>query len=81
MGLEFPLAGKIYLEEADKVGNASGMLYASDLIGGWLAGMLAGVVFLPILGFFNTCLLLVILKLSSLLVLYFSKNGLTEAKI
>ncbi|MDD2679608.1 MAG: spermine synthase [Candidatus Omnitrophica bacterium] len=69
MGLEFPLAGKIYLAEQDSAGSASGILYASDLIGGWLAGVSAGVVFLPILGFFNTCLLLLILKLSSLLVL------------
>jgi len=81
MGLEFPLAGKIYLGGADNVGGASGALYASDLAGGWLAGILTGVAFLPILGFFNTCLLMVILKLSSLLVLGFSKNGLTEDKI
>jgi spermidine synthase len=80
-GLEFTLAGKIYLGETEKVGSASGILYASDLAGGWLAGMLTGVLFLPILGFFNTCLLVVILKLSSLLVLCFSKNGLTEDKI
>ncbi|MDD5505899.1 MAG: spermine synthase [Candidatus Omnitrophica bacterium] len=81
MGLEFPLAGKIYLGKADNVGSASGLLYAGDLAGGWLAGMLTGVVFLPILGFFDTCLLVAILKLSSLLVLCFSKNGLTGNEI
>lgn len=67
MGLEFPLAGKMYLGgEGNKIGRVSGVLYASDLIGGWLAGIFAGVVFLPVLGLFNTCLLIVMLKLSSL---------------
>ncbi|MCX5700337.1 MAG: hypothetical protein NTZ63_02190 [Candidatus Omnitrophica bacterium] len=69
MGLEFPLAGKLYSSKEDKVGSTSGVLYACDLIGGWLAGIFAGVVFLPILGFFNACLLIVAFKLSSLLLL------------
>jgi len=70
MGLEFPLAAKIYLKDnKDNAGGVSGLLYASDLIGGWLAGIFGGVIFLPVLGFFNTCLLMVMLKLGSLLVL------------
>lgn len=70
MGLEFPLAGKMYLGgEGNKIASVSGVLYASDLLGGWLAGIFAGVVFLPILGLFNTCLLIVMLKLSSLFLL------------
>ena len=72
MGMEFPLAGKLYLQEApNRVGRASGLLYASDLFGGWLAGILAGVAFLPILGFFNTCMVMALLKLSSLILLCF----------
>ncbi|MDD5196930.1 MAG: spermine synthase [Candidatus Omnitrophica bacterium] len=81
MGLEFPLAGKIYLGRKDNVGSASGILYAGDLAGGWLAGILAGVVFLPVLGFFNTCLLMVILKLSSLVLLFVSQKKLTDREI
>jgi len=66
------LAGKLYLREAgNRVGRAAGVLYAGDLAGGWLAGLLAGVAFLPILGFFDTCLVIFILKLSSLLLLLF----------
>lgn len=68
-GAEFPLASKLYLKEGVKVGHASGALYSADLIGGWLAGMLGGVVFLPVLGFFNTCIVMVVLKLSSLFLL------------
>ncbi len=69
LGLEFPLAGKIYLGEKAKLGEACGALYGADLLGGWLAGIAAGVFFLPILGIFATCLVVALLKLSSLLLL------------
>ena len=69
MGLEFPLASKIYLKNAEHIGRTAGILYACDLLGGWFAGILAGVVFLPILGLFNTCILIAILKLSSFILL------------
>ncbi|MCX5706187.1 MAG: hypothetical protein NTW13_00680, partial [Candidatus Omnitrophica bacterium] len=54
MGLEFPLAAKIYSQDKAKSGETSGMLYAADLTGGWLAGIFTGVVFLPILGVLNS---------------------------
>ena len=50
-------------------GFTSGLLYFSDLIGGWLAGVVGAVVFLPILGLINTCIVIVMFKLSSLLLL------------
>ena len=65
-GLEFPLAGKIYLGVKSQVGEASGTLYAADLIGGWLAGIFGAIILLPVLGLFNTCMAIVILKLCSL---------------
>ena len=76
MGLEFPLVGKLYLGNKDSIGSTSGVLYASDLIGGWLAGIFTGVLFLPVLGLFQTCLLIVVIKISSLLLLLLSdKKG------
>ncbi|MDI6606711.1 MAG: spermine synthase, partial [Candidatus Omnitrophota bacterium] len=66
LGLEFPLAAKIYLKRKSRIGEASGILYGADLIGGWLAGVAGGIIFLPILGLFNTCLVMGIFKLSSL---------------
>jgi len=69
MGLEFPLAGKMCLKDEAGLGSVSGALYASDLIGGWLSGILTGIVFLPLLGFFDTCLVIFMLKLSSLIIL------------
>jgi len=69
MGLEFPLASKIYLGVRKQVGSTAGILYAADLLGGWVAGISGSIVLLPVLGFFNTCLVIVMFKLSSLLLL------------
>lgn len=69
LGLEFPLASKIYSDKNKPVGETAGLLYCADLIGGWIAGILGGIIFLPILGLFNTCLVIVILKLSSVVLL------------
>jgi spermidine synthase len=69
VGLEFPLACKIYSDKESQIGQTSGLLYFSDLAGGWIAGILGGIVFLPILGLFNTCMLAILFKLSSLCLL------------
>jgi spermidine synthase len=69
IGLEFPLASKIYLGQKESVGETAGVLYGADLFGGWLAGILGGIILLPILGFFNSCMVMVLLKLSSLLLI------------
>ncbi len=66
VGSEFPLANKIYSGRKEGQGSSVGTLYAADLMGGWLAGLFAGIIFLPLLGFLNSCLVIFILKLSSL---------------
>ncbi|MEA3560303.1 MAG: fused MFS/spermidine synthase, partial [Candidatus Omnitrophota bacterium] len=78
VGSEFPLAGKMYLRAVDKLGARTGLLYSSDLIGGWLAGILGGMVFLPVLGVFNTCLVIAMLKFAGLIILVISRNNLIE---
>jgi spermidine synthase len=70
MGLEFPLASALYLEAGGKIGSSAGSLYAADLLGGWLAGILGGVVLLPVLGLFESCMVAVLLKLSSFILLW-----------
>lgn len=66
-GAEFPLASQIYLVKSGSgIGHVSGVLYFSDLIGGWLAGIFGGIIFLPILGLINTCFIIVFFKVSSL---------------
>jgi spermidine synthase len=74
LGLQFPLAGKIYSEEKEEEGRVAGLLYFSDLIGGWLAGIFGGIILVPVLGLFKTCMVIVIFKMSSLLLLSLKKN-------
>ena len=74
LGVQFPLASKIYIRGKGSVGETAGALYGADLVGGWVAGMLGGIVFLPVLGLFNTCLVMVLLKLSSVIVFITSKK-------
>lgn len=74
MGLEFPLAAKICLSRKEEAGKVSGLLYAADLFGGWFAGIFTGIIFLPVLGLFNTCLIIVILKISSIFLILSSSQ-------
>ena len=74
VGLEFPLAAKLYLRDRRHTGQTAGLLYFADLLGGWIAGLLAGVVLLPVLGLFQTCLALVLLKISSIFLLWTNKT-------
>jgi spermidine synthase len=66
-GLEFPLASKIYLTGRSEIGYAAGMLYGFDLIGGWVAGITGSIILIPVLGVFNSCMVMLMLKLSSLI--------------
>jgi spermidine synthase len=65
IGLEFPLAGKIFLGLSRDVGGTAGLLYGADLVGGWAGGIVGSVVLLPVIGLVETCLFLGILKLAS----------------
>ncbi len=67
LGVQFPLASSLYLRERGEVGETAGTLYAMDLLGGWLAGVLAGVILLPLLGFRESGWLTSALKAISLL--------------
>jgi spermidine synthase len=73
-GLEFSLASRIILEDREAIGGISGSLYACDLAGGWLAGILGGIYLLPVLGVYTTCVFLACVKLSSLLLLVTLKD-------
>jgi len=68
IGAQFPLANKICLKRWANLGKTAGLLYSCDLFGGFLGGIIGGVVFLPILGLLETCLLVVILKITSLII-------------
>ncbi len=67
VGAQFPLATNLLPDRFKKeAGSAAGRIYTADLIGGWLAGLLVGIVFFPLLGLTTTLAVLAVFKLSSL---------------
>jgi spermidine synthase len=69
IGSQFPLANKLYLRNGTSLTRTAGLLYASDLLGGWLGGIIGAVVLLPILGLVGTCITVALLKLTSFVVI------------
>ena len=55
------------IRDRGEVGETAGTLYAMDLLGGWVAGVIAGVILLPLLGFRESGWLTSALKAISLL--------------
>lgn len=68
-GAQFPLASKIHLKDDTNISKTAGLLYSSDLLGGWLGGVVGGVVFLPVLGLLGSFIVVVLLKLWSLIII------------
>ncbi|MEJ5197647.1 MAG: spermine synthase [Anaerolineae bacterium] len=68
-GAQFPPANRMYWRtQGATLSGTAGLLYASDLLGGWLGGMLGAVVLLPVLGFVGACAVVGLLKLVSFVV-------------
>ncbi|MDD5530105.1 MAG: fused MFS/spermidine synthase [bacterium] len=63
---EFPLANKIYLENSVGIERSVGVLYLFDLLGGWFAGLITGIIMLPVMGLWGTCVAVAVLKISSM---------------
>jgi spermidine synthase len=64
VGAQFPLVNRMLLRGGEE---RAGLLYASDLVGAFLGSILVAVIFIPVLGILETCLLVALLKLGSLL--------------
>jgi spermidine synthase len=79
VGLQFPLAIHLYLQThrtQGALGHTAGLLYGADLLGGFFGGLLAGILFLPILGLRETCFMVAIIKTCSfVLVLLYTRIG------
>jgi spermidine synthase len=74
IGSQFPLANKLYLRNSTSLSQTAGLLYASDLLGGWFGGVIGAVVLLPVLGLVGTGITVGLLKLTSLIVLTAQPN-------
>jgi spermidine synthase len=73
IGLQFPIASKIYLSAPGKegtLGYTAGLLYGADLLGGFLGGLFGGILLLPILGLKESCFMMGLTKMSSLALLF-----------
>jgi len=73
-GSQFPLANKLYLTKSNSLSRTAGILYASDLLGGWIGGIVGAVVLLPVLGLTGTCITLGLLKLTSFTVIFTQRD-------
>jgi spermidine synthase len=63
VGLEFPLANRIFKES--QVTQTVGTLYAADLFGGFFSAVIISVVLIPVIGIFQTIICAIILKIVS----------------
>jgi len=66
-GLQFYLASRLFIQKEEKIGETAGTLYFADLAGGCVAGTFGGLILIPVLGVFNSCLIIAALKFSSLI--------------
>ncbi|PIQ89927.1 MAG: hypothetical protein COV72_00555, partial [Candidatus Omnitrophica bacterium CG11_big_fil_rev_8_21_14_0_20_42_13] len=72
-GAQFPMANKIYKKyytskkNKQPIEKSAGVLYSMDLLGGFFAALLIPVIFIPILGILQICLLLAFVKAAGLI--------------
>lgn len=69
-GAQFPLANKLYIEQTGRVGHIGGTSYGIDVLGSSLGALTAGSILIPILGIWNTCIVLSCLSLFTLILLF-----------
>ena len=78
IGSQFPLAAKIHLRYSPKLGETAGLLYGSDLFGGWIGGLIGGIILLPVLGLIRTCVVIAMIKLCSFSILLFRSTVIRD---
>jgi len=74
VGVEFPLANKIYLKGINEVGFVASRLYTADLIGACLGALIVSVVMVPVLGILSTGIFIITINLTSFILVISSKN-------
>jgi spermidine synthase len=83
VGIEFPLAAKIYHEIPSSratVGQTAAIIYGADLFGGFFGGLLGGILLLPVLGLWQTCLVVAMIKASSFVLLLLFTSLTTKSR-
>jgi spermidine synthase len=54
-GIEFPVASRLYIEEAAEMGFTAGVIDSADHAGAFVGAILAGIVLLPVMGVVGAC--------------------------
>ena len=70
-GLEFPIAGKLYLQNKGDSGVTAGKIDSADHAGAFAGAILTGVLFVPVFGIAGSCVIMATLNLVSLSLLAF----------
>jgi spermidine synthase len=68
VGWQFSLSSQLYLRTGP-ASHSAGVLYAADLTGAFLGALAIGIALLPVVGTAGTCVFVVVLKASSLMLL------------
>jgi len=66
-GTHFPLANRLCVREQTGVGRTAGLIYAVDLLGSFLGCLLVGLVFIPLVGIFQTFLIMALVNITAIL--------------
>ena len=74
VGMEFPLAAKLYFKNTKKLAGTASALYASDLIGACLGALLISALLIPLLGLIWVCILIGVLNLISGFVIWITQR-------
>ncbi|MCR4290953.1 MAG: fused MFS/spermidine synthase [Candidatus Scalindua sp.] len=77
VGLEFPIAGKLYLMRKGELGTTAGTIDSADHAGAFIGALLTGVLFVPLFGISGSCVIIAVLNLMSLLLfihLYYQRE-------
>ena len=73
VGIQFPVANKLFLDNQSKFTTTAGVIYASDLIGAWAGSIVITLILIPILGTIETAIILFSIKLGSMITFRFAK--------
>jgi len=73
VGVQFPVANKLYLDDPNNLTKTAGVIYASDLTGAWAGGILITLILIPILGIIETAIILFTIKLGSTVTFRYSR--------
>jgi spermidine synthase len=77
VGVEFPIAGKLYFLRKGELGTTAGTIDSADHAGAFIGALLTGVLFIPLFGISRSCIIIAVLNLMSLLFflhLYYQKR-------